>query len=107
MQPPLLSKHPLTIARRYRRGKESSNDVDILITYPHRDGEERGVLQALVERMQQKSAHIAPLTSSSRANPLEQTSSPKTASLPSRPAAQTARSSRTAPQRSSTHSTKP
>ncbi|BGP33527.1 hypothetical protein JCM10296v2_005331 [Rhodotorula toruloides] len=38
----------------YRRGKEFSNDVDILVTYPHRDGEERGVLQALVERMQQK-----------------------------------------------------
>ncbi|BGP25959.1 beta dna polymerase [Rhodotorula toruloides] len=38
----------------YRRGKEFSNDVDILITYPHRDGEERGVLQALIERMQQK-----------------------------------------------------
>ncbi|GAA6054740.1 hypothetical protein NBRC10513_007390 [Rhodotorula toruloides] len=38
----------------YRRGKEFSNDVDILFTYPHRDGEERGVLQALVERMQQK-----------------------------------------------------
>ncbi|BGP01519.1 hypothetical protein JCM10021v2_005224 [Rhodotorula toruloides] len=39
---------------KYRRGKEFSNDVDILFTYPHRDGEERGVLQALVERMQQK-----------------------------------------------------
>ncbi|KAL7339811.1 sorting nexin-41 [Rhodotorula toruloides] len=42
------------LQEKYRRGKEFSNDVDILITYPHRDGEERGVLQALVERMQQK-----------------------------------------------------
>ncbi|GAA5833018.1 hypothetical protein JCM11251_006481 [Rhodosporidiobolus azoricus] len=38
----------------YRRGKEFSNDVDILITYPHRDGEERGVLKALVDRLQKK-----------------------------------------------------
>ncbi|KDE06220.1 hypothetical protein MVLG_03498 [Microbotryum lychnidis-dioicae p1A1 Lamole] len=35
----------------YRRGKELSNDVDILITYAENDGKERGVLATLVERL--------------------------------------------------------
>ncbi|GAA5894238.1 hypothetical protein JCM6882_007609 [Rhodosporidiobolus microsporus] len=38
----------------YRRGKAFSNDVDILITYPHADGEERGVLGKLLDRLLEK-----------------------------------------------------
>ncbi|GAA6049117.1 hypothetical protein JCM3770_003894 [Rhodotorula araucariae] len=38
----------------YRRGKEFSNDVDVIITYPHRDGVERGVLKKLVHRLIRK-----------------------------------------------------
>ncbi|SCZ98942.1 BZ3500_MvSof-1268-A1-R1_Chr3-1g05723 [Microbotryum saponariae] len=38
----------------YRRGKELSNDVDILITYAENDGKERGVLARLVERLRVK-----------------------------------------------------
>ncbi|GAA5873959.1 hypothetical protein JCM16303_002643 [Sporobolomyces ruberrimus] len=38
----------------YRRGKTMSNDVDILITYPHQDGKERGVLRKLVHRLEAK-----------------------------------------------------
>lgn len=38
----------------YRRGKEFSNDVDILVTFPHREGEEKGVLKTLVKRMMAK-----------------------------------------------------
>ncbi|BGP17826.1 hypothetical protein JCM10213v2_005868 [Rhodosporidiobolus nylandii] len=38
----------------YRRGKEFSNDVDILITWPHNEGAERGVLKKLVKRLQVK-----------------------------------------------------
>ncbi|SGZ26175.1 BQ5605_C024g09852 [Microbotryum silenes-dioicae] len=38
----------------YRRGKELSNDVDILITYAENDGKERGVLATLVERLRVK-----------------------------------------------------
>ncbi|GAA6035697.1 hypothetical protein JCM8097_004976 [Rhodosporidiobolus ruineniae] len=38
----------------YRRGKEFSNDVDILITYPHKEGEEKGVLDKLIERLRAK-----------------------------------------------------
>ncbi|KAK4700372.1 hypothetical protein P7C70_g5875, partial [Phenoliferia sp. Uapishka_3] len=35
----------------YRRGKTASNDVDLIITYPHEDGKERGVLKRLLERL--------------------------------------------------------
>ncbi|GAA5990221.1 hypothetical protein JCM10908_005880 [Rhodotorula pacifica] len=35
----------------YRRAKEYSNDVDILITFPHAEGVERGVLKQLVDRL--------------------------------------------------------
>lgn len=38
----------------YRRGKTHSNDVDIIITWPHQDGVERGVLDKLVERLLKK-----------------------------------------------------
>ncbi|GAA6017371.1 hypothetical protein JCM11491_006633, partial [Sporobolomyces phaffii] len=38
----------------YRRGKAMSNDVDILITYPHQDGKERGLLRKLVHRLEAK-----------------------------------------------------
>ncbi|GAA6003631.1 hypothetical protein JCM10207_003518 [Rhodosporidiobolus poonsookiae] len=38
----------------YRRGKEFSNDVDILITWPHQEGAERGVLKLLLDRLLQK-----------------------------------------------------
>ncbi|GAA5933417.1 DNA-directed DNA polymerase IV [Sporobolomyces koalae] len=38
----------------YRRGKTASNDVDILITYPHQDGKERGILRRLVHRLEVK-----------------------------------------------------
>ncbi|KAI5478040.1 beta dna polymerase [Pseudohyphozyma bogoriensis] len=38
----------------YRRGKTQSNDVDLLITFPHQDGKERGVLRRLVRRLQAK-----------------------------------------------------
>ncbi|GAA5832925.1 hypothetical protein JCM5353_003306 [Sporobolomyces roseus] len=38
----------------YRRGKTESNDVDILITYPHEDGKERGILRKLVQRLEAK-----------------------------------------------------
>jgi hypothetical protein len=40
----------------YRRGKEESNDVDILITFPHAEGVERGVLRQLVQRLRAKGA---------------------------------------------------
>ncbi|GAA5907550.1 type-X family DNA polymerase [Sporobolomyces salmoneus] len=38
----------------YRRGKTMSNDVDVLITYPHQDGKERGILRKLVLRLEAK-----------------------------------------------------
>ncbi|BGP41573.1 hypothetical protein JCM10449v2_005564 [Rhodotorula kratochvilovae] len=38
----------------YRRGKEFSNDVDVIITFPHQDGVERGVLAKLVHRLMRK-----------------------------------------------------
>lgn len=43
----------------YRRGKEESNDVDILITFPHAEGVERGVLCQLVQRLSAKGARAA------------------------------------------------
>ncbi|KAI5475866.1 beta dna polymerase [Pseudohyphozyma bogoriensis] len=43
-----------TLCGGYRRGKSHSNDVDIMITYPHQDGKERGVLERLVHRLQAK-----------------------------------------------------
>ncbi|KAM0749444.1 Nucleotidyltransferase [Meredithblackwellia eburnea MCA 4105] len=44
----------LTLCGGYRRGKQQSNDVDIIITYPHEDGKERWVLAKLVERLKKK-----------------------------------------------------
>ncbi|GAA5852363.1 hypothetical protein JCM8547_006755 [Rhodosporidiobolus lusitaniae] len=38
----------------YRRGKEFSNDVDILVTWPHQEGAEKGVFRKLVERLRIK-----------------------------------------------------
>ncbi|GAA5994715.1 hypothetical protein JCM11641_001313, partial [Rhodosporidiobolus odoratus] len=38
----------------YWRGKEFSNDVDILITWPHQEGEEKGVLKDLIKRLYKK-----------------------------------------------------
>ncbi|GAA5879209.1 hypothetical protein JCM3774_003521 [Rhodotorula dairenensis] len=38
----------------YRRGKEYCNDVDILITFPHAEGIERGFLRKLVDRLLEK-----------------------------------------------------
>ncbi|TNY17185.1 sorting nexin-41 [Rhodotorula diobovata] len=38
----------------YRRGKLLSGDIDILVTFPHRDGLERGVLRRLVHRLTKK-----------------------------------------------------
>lgn len=56
-----VTSHPSLLDRpidkkvhRYRRGKSESNDIDILITYPHEDGKERGVLEALLHRLQKK-----------------------------------------------------
>lgn len=45
---------------RYRRGKTMSNDVDILITYPHQDGIERGILRKLVSRLEAKGERALP-----------------------------------------------
>lgn len=42
------------IPSRYRRGKQLSNDIDLIITYPHQEGKERGVLKKLLRRLQQK-----------------------------------------------------
>ncbi|GAA6024604.1 hypothetical protein JCM10207_001018 [Rhodosporidiobolus poonsookiae] len=44
----------ILIAGGYRRGKLQSNDVDILITYPHQDGKERGILRRLCHRLEAK-----------------------------------------------------
>ncbi|GJN90271.1 hypothetical protein Rhopal_003272-T1 [Rhodotorula paludigena] len=44
----------IVIAGGYRRGKLHSNDVDLLITYPHEDGKERGMLRRLCHRLQVK-----------------------------------------------------
>ncbi|GAA5841878.1 hypothetical protein JCM9279_003140 [Rhodotorula babjevae] len=38
----------------YRRGKATSGDIDVLITFPHQDGLERGVLRRLVNRLVKK-----------------------------------------------------
>ncbi|KAK4046069.1 hypothetical protein OIV83_006374 [Microbotryomycetes sp. JL201] len=38
----------------YRRGKERSNDIDLLITFPHQIGREKFVLRRLVHRLQEK-----------------------------------------------------
>ncbi|KAK4049870.1 hypothetical protein OIO90_005259 [Microbotryomycetes sp. JL221] len=38
----------------YRRGKAQSNDIDLLITYPHQDGREKFVLRRLVHRLEEK-----------------------------------------------------
>ncbi|GAA5958857.1 hypothetical protein JCM3765_000759 [Sporobolomyces pararoseus] len=38
----------------YRRGKPFSNDVDLLITYPHQEGYERGLLTELLQRLDSK-----------------------------------------------------
>ncbi|TNY18636.1 DNA polymerase mu [Rhodotorula diobovata] len=38
----------------YRRGKTMSNDVDLLITFPHQDGRERGLLRRLCHRLEVK-----------------------------------------------------
>ncbi|GAA5993476.1 hypothetical protein JCM11641_002670 [Rhodosporidiobolus odoratus] len=44
----------IVIAGGYRRGKLESNDVDLLITYPHQDGKERGILRKLCRRLEAK-----------------------------------------------------
>ncbi|BGP17708.1 hypothetical protein JCM10213_005288 [Rhodosporidiobolus nylandii] len=44
----------IVIAGGYRRGKTESNDVDLLITYPHQDGKERGILRRLCRRLESK-----------------------------------------------------
>ncbi|GAA6050647.1 hypothetical protein JCM3770_000871 [Rhodotorula araucariae] len=44
----------ILIAGGYRRGKTMSNDVDILITFPHQDGKERGILRRLCHRLEVK-----------------------------------------------------
>ncbi|POY73408.1 hypothetical protein BMF94_3746 [Rhodotorula taiwanensis] len=49
----LLGSHSI-LCGGYRRGKEYSNDVDILITWPHQEGVEKGILRLLVERLQAK-----------------------------------------------------
>lgn len=41
----------LTTSSRYRRGKGETNDVDILVTFPHQDGKERRVLAKLLRRL--------------------------------------------------------
>ena len=38
----------------YRRGKLLSGDMDLLITYPHQEGREKGILQRLLYRLQAK-----------------------------------------------------
>lgn len=38
----------------YRRGKATSGDIDVLVTFPHQDGLERGVLRRLVARLVKK-----------------------------------------------------
>ncbi|KAM0786393.1 hypothetical protein ACM66B_001860 [Microbotryomycetes sp. NB124-2] len=38
----------------YRRGKTRSNDIDLLITYPHQTGKEKFVLRRLVHRLKEK-----------------------------------------------------
>lgn len=40
--------------RSYRRGKCHSGDVDILITYPHEEGKEKGILTRLLARLLEK-----------------------------------------------------
>ncbi|GAA5979099.1 hypothetical protein JCM5350_007065 [Sporobolomyces pararoseus] len=54
----------------YRRGKPFSNDVDLLITYPHQDGYERGLLSELLERLDSKGfiaeIHTSQTTASAR-----------------------------------------
>ncbi|GAA5824972.1 hypothetical protein JCM11251_006046 [Rhodosporidiobolus azoricus] len=44
----------IVIAGGYRRGKLQSNDVDLLITYPHQDGKERGILRKLCRCLEAK-----------------------------------------------------
>ncbi|GAA5907455.1 type-X family DNA polymerase [Sporobolomyces salmoneus] len=63
----------------YRRGKQFSNDVDLLITYPHQEGIERGLLGELLERLQKK-GFIAQLHSSQSPASLRSTSSNKRSS---------------------------
>lgn len=44
---------------RYRRGKEESNDIDLIITYPHSEGAERGVLNLLLKRLHDKGVYFS------------------------------------------------
>ncbi|BGP09413.1 hypothetical protein NBRC10512v2_005019 [Rhodotorula toruloides] len=44
----------IVITGGYRRGKVMSNDVDLLITFPHQDGKERGILRKLCRRLEAK-----------------------------------------------------
>ncbi|POY75321.1 hypothetical protein BMF94_1692, partial [Rhodotorula taiwanensis] len=44
----------MVITGGYRRGKLQSNDVDLLITFPHQDGKERKMLRRLCHRLQVK-----------------------------------------------------
>ncbi|GAA5904753.1 hypothetical protein JCM8208_001344 [Rhodotorula glutinis] len=44
----------MVICGGYRRGKTMSNDVDLLITFPHQDGKERGLLRRLCHRLEVK-----------------------------------------------------
>ncbi|GAA5880849.1 hypothetical protein JCM3774_000499 [Rhodotorula dairenensis] len=44
----------ICIAGGYRRGKTQSNDVDLLIAFPHQDGKERKMLRRLCNRLQAK-----------------------------------------------------
>ncbi|GAA6028582.1 hypothetical protein JCM8097_007293 [Rhodosporidiobolus ruineniae] len=44
----------IVIGGGYRRGKVMSNDVDLLITYPHQDGKEKGILKRLCHRLEKK-----------------------------------------------------
>ncbi|GAA5870775.1 hypothetical protein JCM8547_001705 [Rhodosporidiobolus lusitaniae] len=44
----------IVICGGYRRGKLQSNDVDLLITFPHQDGKEKGILRRLCHRLECK-----------------------------------------------------
>ncbi|CEQ41545.1 SPOSA6832_03302, partial [Sporobolomyces salmonicolor] len=50
----------IAIVGGYRRGKRDSNDVDLLITYPHQDGKERGILRRLCHRLKAKEPRLRP-----------------------------------------------
>lgn len=54
----------LIVASQYRRGKDRSNDLDMVITYPHEDGKERGVLRHLIHRLKVKGAFLGLCTGS-------------------------------------------